>query len=134
MTTATSEGRDIVQARLLYTALIKAVLIAWTKGYPVAKPEESVWTISKDKEQIVRQIVGFFNSVPAPGANGLAGSYGHVDSIPDEAAQIAPVLEAIAELHRAVAHSGQKYAKQIAGETELETIKNLIAFFTDCPQ
>lgn len=132
MNTRTYTDSDIIQCRLLYTALIKAALIAWGRGYPAANPHCDPFKLSKDKARIVAQIVAHFDDSPGPRENGTLSAA--PSPIPGDAGQIAPILESIAALHRAVTRSGQKYARQIAGETELETMKNLIAFFTECPQ
>jgi len=128
------EDHEIVQARLLYTALIKAALIAWGRGYAVANPHKDATTLSANKQVIVDSLVAYFKAVPNDVRNGLVGTYGATAKKLDDADQIVPVLEAISSLHAAVKHSGQKYATQIAGATEIETLRNLIAFFKDCPE
>jgi hypothetical protein len=128
------EDQEIVQARLLYTALIKAVLIAWGRGYSVANPHQNPFALSENKQFIIDSIVSYFNAVPAENGNGLHGRYAVETLAKVDAEQIAPALEAISALHKAVKHSGQKYARDIAGETEIETIKNLIAFFNERPE
>jgi hypothetical protein len=133
MPVRSQEDQEIVQSRLLYTALIKSALIAWTRGYEPANPHISPFVLSENKQAIIDSIVSYFNAMPGNAENGVVGKYAELEPPEGDAEQIAHVLDAISILHVAVRHSGQKYARQIAGDTELETIKNLIAFFEDRP-
>jgi len=129
----TQENQGIVQARLLYTALIKAVLIAWTSGYPIANPHKDVFAVSADKQGIIDALVTYFNAVPGASSNGVLAEYSCIPDVNDDAEQIAPILRSIASLHKAITHSGQTCARRIAGVNEIDTLMNLIAFFNERP-
>jgi hypothetical protein len=126
--------QDIVQARLLYTALIKAMLIAWAKGCPIANPHKRVYELSDDKTLIINALLTYFNEVPCEIESEAALPPVAPREPLTDAEQLTPVLTAISDLHNAVRKSGQIYASDLVGETENETVKNLIDFFTNPPE
>ncbi len=121
----TKEAQEIVNSRLLYTALMKAVLIAWTQGCPIAKPPLKVYELSANKDLIIRALLSYFD--------GELSDYGswQTEGLDDEVEQIAPVLRAITAVHESIKGSSQKFAPDLIGETENKTVKNLIDFFTN---
>ena len=94
MPVRSQEDQQIVQARLLYTALIKAVLIAWGRGFSVANPHRDPFALSDNKQAIIDAIVEYFEMVPAESTNGLVGSYvSDQTKLEDSEQQIAPMEE-----------------------------------------
>ena len=122
-----------MEARLIYTALIKTALFAWNYGCPIANPNKDILTLSRNHDLIVDSIIAYFELVPLPtdsgGADDVSTTEGHVHALPVEAVQLAPLFSAIARLHRAVCRSGRECALDIKGADAYATVKNLIRFF-----
>jgi len=128
------EDQELILIRILYTALIKAVLVAWKHGCPVANPHADIRFLSRNNHLIIDSIVSYFNSVPLPKGIEYHEQYDTEYFLPEGAEQLIPMYEAISQLHHAVIYSDHKHARRIAGETKYDTISNMIVFFNDQPE
>jgi len=125
--------KDLVQVRILYTALIKTVLIAWRQGYAVANPQMDVRYLARNNHLVINAIVSYFQSVPLP--VGIKSKEISISDflLPDGAEQLIPMADAISKMHYSVIHSGQKYANRITGKNSFDTIRNMIIFYEEQP-
>ena len=121
--------REIVRARLLFTALMETVLFAWNHGCTAANPNEDVRYLAGNHRSVVRMIAAYFNQgLPPPeDRNETRSDF----SVSYAGRQIGPVLETIRYLHDAVTGSSLDCARRIVGSTPHETIQNLIVFFEE---
>ena len=121
--------RSIVRGRLLYTALIETVLFCWNHGCSIANPHKDIRFLARNNRLVMDLLTAYFNAAPPPSEGGLG--LGDDVSLPGDAAHLAPIFSSISGLHRAVLSSDRACARQIAGKSPYETVRNLILFFEE---
>lgn len=120
------EERTILKFRLLYTGLIKNVLIAWRLGCPVANPGIDIRYLAKNPEMIIGSIESYFRGC----LHSDNDNFGEKDNVKhSDTNQIKRIIQAVSRIHEAVIDNKAECASEMAGSNEIETMEKMIRYY-----
>jgi hypothetical protein len=121
------QHREILRTRILFNALIKTVLFCWNHGCPIGNPNKDIRFLARNKHLVTDSLVNYFRDASSPVED--MGKEKICLSITDDIQQLTPFSSTIQNLHDAVMESSRLCARQIIGNTPLDTLQNMILFF-----
>jgi len=118
-----------IRIRLLYTALIDTVLIAWNNGHVAANPNVDIRALSVNHHLIFNALIMYFcegTDLDIPDSDLNADSE-YV--LPPGAEQLIEQFQVLKKIHYLMKHCECENSKKIVGNDMFETIANLIKLF-----